>query len=370
VGPAGSPVCYVVEVNTADPDLGQCNNPITATSSGPDLDVNNPSSPDNNFGFNEQLMLGDFVWYDNNQNGQQDVGEPGVNGVTVEFYNNATCTGSAMMTTTTATGGTPATDGWYNFGPLPSGSYCVAFSNLPAGWVFTQANAGSDSSDSDADPATGQVTNINLTATDMTIDAGIYAAIGQVNGLVYCDEQPRNGAFDAGEGRPNVGIDLYRDTDCDGSGDSLYSTQDTDAAGNYAFTNLPVALAPAPPNPQVCYVVVFDTNDPVLGDCDAPFLPTEEPVVLDTANPQPPAPVEFGVILLPPEVIPVLRWWGVLMLMLGLVWLARRPRSRRHFGGGHGEAEPGCRCERNRQSVRVPASPAHAPRPGHRLASR
>ena len=326
VGPAGSPVCYVVEVNPTDPDLGQCNNPITATSTGPDLDTTTPSSPNNNFGFNEQLMLGDYVWYDNDQNGQQDAGEPGVNGITVNLYNNASCTGAPSATTTTANGGTPAVDGWYNFGPVPSGNYCVEFTNLPAGWVFTQANIGSDSSDSDANPATGQVQGINLTQTDLTIDAGVYAAIGQINGLVYCDEQPRNGAFDTGEGRPNVAIDLYRDSNCDGNGDTLVTTQDTDAVGNYAFTNLPVALAPAPPNPQVCYVVVFDTTDPDLGDCDAPFLPTEEPVVLDTSTPQPPAPITFGVILLPPEVIPVLRGWGVLMLMFGLVWLARRQR--------------------------------------------
>jgi hypothetical protein len=328
VGPAGAPICYVVQVNATDPDLGVCNNPITATQAGPDLDVNNPSSPDTNFGFNEQLMLGDYVWYDNNQNGQQDAGEPGVNGVSVALYNNASCSGTAIATTVTANGGTPAADGWYNFGPLPSGNYCVEFSNLPAGWVFTQANQGNDATDSDADPASGQVINISLTNTDLTIDAGIYAAIGQVSGLVYCDENPRNGAFDSGEGRPNVGIDLMRDTDCDGTGDTLYASQDTDANGNYNFSNVPVALAPAPPNPQVCYVVVFDPSDPDLGDCDAPFLPVEAAVVLDTANPQPPAPIEFGVLLLPPEVIPALRWWGLLLLMLGLGWMARRSRHR------------------------------------------
>ncbi len=327
-GPPGSPVCYVVQVNTADPDLGVCNNPITATSTGPDLDATNPSSPDNHFGFDEQLMLGDYVWYDNNQNGQQDAGEPGVNGIDVALYNNATCSGTPVATTTTSTGGTPVADGWYNFGPLPSGSYCVAFSNLPSGWVFTQANVGSDIMDSDADPATGQVQSITLTNTDLTIDAGIHAAVGQIDGLLYCDGSPQNGAYDAGEGRPNVAIQLYRDTDCNGTGDTVYMSQNTDANGNYSFTNVPVALAPAPPNPQACYVVTFDATDPALGDCDSPFLPTEVAIALDTSTPQPPGgPIVFGVVLLPPEVIPVMGMFGVLVLMAGILvvlWPGRR----------------------------------------------
>ena len=53
VGPPGDPLCYVVQVDTADPDLGTCNVPITPTGTAPDLDSDNPNDPDNDFGFEE-----------------------------------------------------------------------------------------------------------------------------------------------------------------------------------------------------------------------------------------------------------------------------------------------------------------------------
>ncbi|WP_162846870.1 SdrD B-like domain-containing protein, partial [Marinicella litoralis] len=97
--------------------------------------VNTTGGPGENdhtidFGFGPTLQLGDFVWFDTNQDGIQDGGEPGVNGVTVNLYDNATCTAPIFMTTTTLNGGLPAADGYYNFGPLFPGSYCVEFSDL------------------------------------------------------------------------------------------------------------------------------------------------------------------------------------------------------------------------------------------------
>ena len=40
-----------------------------------------------------RFSLGDRVWYDQNQNGVQDAAEPGYNGVNVDLYGNATCSG-------------------------------------------------------------------------------------------------------------------------------------------------------------------------------------------------------------------------------------------------------------------------------------
>lgn len=42
--------------------------------------------------------LGDYVWFDQNQNGQQNLGEPGIGGVTVILYNATT---NAIVGTTT-----------------------------------------------------------------------------------------------------------------------------------------------------------------------------------------------------------------------------------------------------------------------------
>jgi len=329
VGPAGNPVCYITEVDTSDTDLGVCNTAITATLLPPDLDTDTPDSIDNDFGFNESLALGDYVWYDNNQNGQQDAGEPGVNGVAVALYDNATCSGTAVDNTVTANGGNPLTDGYYQFTGLSSGDYCVEFSGLPTGYVFTLQNQGADTSDSDADTNTGQITGITLSQNDFTFDAGVYAAIGQVQGNLFCDDLVPNGVLDTNEAVAGVNVDILRDDTCDGTGDTVINSVDTDANGAFVFTNLPVALAPAPPNPRVCYVVRFDTLDPDLLSCNNPITPIGPQVEVDTDDPQPPD-VIFGVISgRPPVMVPVNSWWVLVLMLFGIGLMAQR-HVRRH----------------------------------------
>ncbi len=47
---------YVVVVDAADPDLGDCNVPIPPTSYNPPLDSNNPNDPNNDFKFEKSLL--------------------------------------------------------------------------------------------------------------------------------------------------------------------------------------------------------------------------------------------------------------------------------------------------------------------------
>ena len=115
------------------------------------------------------IMLGDYVWDDLNQNGIQDQGEPGVDGVSVGLFGNADCSSTGIGTTTTAGGG------FYSFTNLSPGTYCVMFSNLPGGYVITAQNQGDDDAmDSDADPTTGKTGIIELVADDLTWDMGIH----------------------------------------------------------------------------------------------------------------------------------------------------------------------------------------------------
>jgi hypothetical protein len=115
------------------------------------------------------LSLGDFVWNDIDQDGIQDAGEAGVQGINVDLYQRE-CTGQALASDTTDANGN------YLFEDLNPGIYCLQFSNIPAGWSITAQNQGADDTvDSDADPTTGQITNINLQATDLDEDMGIYA---------------------------------------------------------------------------------------------------------------------------------------------------------------------------------------------------
>ena len=122
--------------------------------------------------------IGDFVFRDLNENGQQDQGEPGVEGaiVTLTFPD-----GSTMMQVTDAQGN-------YCFGGLASGDYKVTFQINPgANDKFTSANTGNDATDSDAVPMAGTpsiaMTNtFNLPPgdTNLTIDAGVVDACVQV----------------------------------------------------------------------------------------------------------------------------------------------------------------------------------------------
>ncbi|HAK78226.1 MAG TPA: hypothetical protein DCM71_15265, partial [Runella sp.] len=126
--------------------------------------------------------LGDFVWKDTNDNGIQDLGEPGVKGVVMQLMNAAN--------TVIATDTTDAA-GFYSFENLLTGTYKVKLllSSLPDSCEITtkkdfddsQANA--DARDSDFDPSTGlsQNVSIDITKTGLdkdnpTIDAGLIVA--------------------------------------------------------------------------------------------------------------------------------------------------------------------------------------------------
>ena len=272
---------YIVRVDTADPDLGACNVPIPPTSYNPPLTSTNPNDPNNDFRFETpaRYTLGDRVWYDQNQNGIQDPNEPGYNGVTVQLFPNATCAGAPSATTTTAAGPGAFGDGYYQFTNLLAGPYCVQFNNLPAGWFVSPANQGDDVGDSDADPATRRITNINLTANDPREDMGIYVP-GTLGDNVRC--------VSTGQGLANITVLLYRDFNGDGVADGpAIATRQTDATGFYQFTGLEVALT-GDPNNTTRYIVEVDTADPDLGTCNVPIPPTRYNPPLTSTNPNDP----------------------------------------------------------------------------------
>ena len=95
----------------------------------------------------------------------QGANETGVDGLTVSLYNTD---GTVAESTTTAN------DGGYAFEVCP-GEYYMIFDNVPNGFAFTNADAGDDVLDSDAD-ANGRTPNFVITDSDnTTIDAGIQA---------------------------------------------------------------------------------------------------------------------------------------------------------------------------------------------------
>jgi hypothetical protein len=108
--------------------------------------------------------IGDRVWIDANGNGQQDLGEDGKSGVTVQLI------AGGMVIATTTTGA----NGEYLFDGLAAGDYQVRFGGAD-GFVFTTADSGADDSDSDANQTTGETDTISLGLgeTNLTVDAGL-----------------------------------------------------------------------------------------------------------------------------------------------------------------------------------------------------
>lgn len=119
--------------------------------------------------------IGNRVWNDTDGDGVQDEGEPGVEGVVVELYRviGGNPAPTVLLTTTTDS------EGRYNFANLSTvgglDKYVVRYI-LPAGYGYTSANVGSDTTDSDAIPETGYTPVIELSSgqADVDEDAGIY----------------------------------------------------------------------------------------------------------------------------------------------------------------------------------------------------
>jgi hypothetical protein len=160
---------------------------------------------------------------------------------------------------------------------------------------------------------------------------GIYAAIGTVPGNVFCDVFPFDGTINPGEGQAGITVNLSRDTDCDGTGDTIFAIMETDSNGDFNFTNVPVGLSPIPPNPQACYVLDYDLSDIDLGGCANPILPEIVPIELTTGTPVVP-PTSFGNDTGVPLMIPVNNLWALLILMLLVLVYARKYYRFRSIG--------------------------------------
>ncbi len=141
-------------------------------------------------------QLGDRVWSDEDKDGVQDPGEPGVPDVPVTVRS-----GDTVVATDTTDA-----DGNYLVENLPDGTYTVCFdlSDLPApytGYIVTVPNAGADATDSDASPATACAESVELGVDkrqNLTVDAGIRPEANRITGGTWFDRD-RDGVRDGGE---------------------------------------------------------------------------------------------------------------------------------------------------------------------------
>ncbi|MEM6590861.1 MAG: SdrD B-like domain-containing protein, partial [Cyanobacteria bacterium P01_C01_bin.73] len=196
---------------------------------------------DIDFGIVPQPRIGDYVWVDLNRDGIQDGTEVGLNGVTVNLYEDGNPTPVATVVTTDDIQGDP---GYYAFATETlSGDYSIEFV-LPNGYAFSPQNSGSDDTrDSDVNANTGriEITGITNTTTDLSLDAGVNQPApgpGFVGDFVWLDLD-EDGIQDPTEtGFNGVTVRLRNATD-----NSLYAeTVTADSLGRpgqYLFSNVP-----------------------------------------------------------------------------------------------------------------------------------
>ena len=176
--------------------------------------------------------IGNYVWFDRNNDGIQDANENGVGGVTVKLYNTAD-----VLLNTTITNN----DGYYIFNNLDADNYYLNFSNLPLGYKLTLPLEGIDiNKDSNPTIANGNtgVVALSLGETNLTIDAGLVASNGRNNkgsiGDIVWNDLNNNGIQDVEElGVQGITVTLYQ-----ANGISVITSTQTDPLGNYIFTDL------------------------------------------------------------------------------------------------------------------------------------
>ena len=216
--------------DTADSDADRSNGKvaITAPASG-ENSLTSPDDPTIDAGLIKLVSIGDYVWWDNDRDGQQGDDELPVSGVTVNLLDSS---GNLLGTTTTDG------DGFYSFTDLLAGAtYQVVFVK-PDHTVFTGSNAGDDASDSDPNPlgavlvvAPSDGANSAETPDDPTIDAGLVKLVS-IGDYVWWDNN-RDGKQTLGEPVvPGVTVNLY---DADGQ---FVGTTTTNGVGFYSFADL------------------------------------------------------------------------------------------------------------------------------------
>jgi hypothetical protein len=95
--------------------------------------------------------VGNIVWWDYDNDGQQDANEVGINGavVTLTWYGPNGVAGGGDDVTYTTTTSNMGTNGMYMFPGLTPGNYTVSVTTTPTGFTPTQIDQGSDVTDSD-----------------------------------------------------------------------------------------------------------------------------------------------------------------------------------------------------------------------------
>ena len=174
------------------------------------------------FGFyNSSLFsISDRLWFDSNNNGLLDTGEPGIKEVTIVLLDSS---GNVKGSTLSDVNGN------FSFTGVPNGSYTIRIEDATGkliGFAGTTPAA-----------QNGQLAVTVSGANVSGVNFG-YNAPGRIGDTIWRDDNG-NGIQETGEpGIAGVTVKLYKDTNGNGlldGGDALVDTKVTDADGQYLF---------------------------------------------------------------------------------------------------------------------------------------
>ncbi|MEG1705634.1 MAG: SdrD B-like domain-containing protein [Clostridia bacterium] len=234
---AGTPdnVLFVTGIINTTATIGQniTNTAINSASSSIGLITESSSFTSNIFG-NNKSSIGEFVWNDLNGNGIYDVGEPGINNVTVELYDS---TGTTLLDTI-STGNYGDYPGYFIFSLLSPGTYFVKFIP-PVGYSLTTQNLGFNGST--PDPITGFTNPIVLGVNEFNNynNAGVFSTNkGQIGSFAWNDLN-ENGIYDGVEpGINGINVELYDASKTNLLALTVTANNLSNQPGYYNFTNL------------------------------------------------------------------------------------------------------------------------------------
>ena len=246
---------------TYDPDMGVCGscNRFGGVDADPTGILAAPQTYDTiDFAFNQPGSLGDTLFSDANSDGDQDPGEPGLAGVTVQLWKDANGDGVFNNTLDTLIG-SKVTDGsgQYLFTGLSAGIYFASVDNTQA--ALSGYTATTSDQETGANAAGTQLERTLVAgASNLTADFGYNkAGLYSIGDLVYHDLNG-DGSYDpAGSesGLAGVTLALFKDSNGNGildPGEPQIASTTSSAGGAYSFNGLPSGDY---------LVVVDDAND-------------------------------------------------------------------------------------------------------------